>query len=213
MNGDALIGSLAISAKSTSQSSAYAITLLHHHHLTSVLILRTIRQQCWAVGKFHLRRRDLGLRYQHLLTRPSCSWARRREPPSRRYAFAAPAKWVRRKNRQTKDLRHWTRSSTPETSRADRVRRFFCVRIETIKFPKLNKGVGRERKNATKRSRSMIFGCGVLSGWWSFSDKNEFFAFGWDRLDFNDELCSLRVNDTKFNNKDMSMFARPESVV
>lgn len=212
MNGDALIRSLAISAKSTSQSSAYAITLLHHH-LTSVLILRTIRQQCWAVGKFHLRRRDLGLRYQHLRARPSCSWARKREPPSRRYAFAAPAKWNRRKTVRRKTFDIERDHQPPKRAEPIVSQTLFCVRIETIKFPKLNKGVGRERKNATKRSRSMIFGCGVLSGWWSFSDKNEFLAFGWDRLDFNDELCSLRVNDTKFNNEDMSTFARPESVV
>lgn len=199
MNSNALIGSFAKSAKSTSQSSAYAITLLHHH-LTSVLILRTIRQQCWAVGKFHLRRRDLGLQYQHLLARPSCSSARKREPPSLRYAFAAPAKWIRRKTvrRKTFDIE---RDHQPP-KRADRV-------ADAFLREKWNDQVSKTKQRSWQRAKERdetikVNDFRVWSVVWLmiFFGKNEFFAFGWDRLDFTvsnqDDFYMFRVNDTQW---------------
>lgn len=121
MNSYTAIGILAVSAKSTSQSSASSsASSLMPVTLTFASTPRTIRQQCSLVGTCRLHMQGPGLRYQHLPTHPSCNSARIHEPPSRRCVSATPAEWKNFVSKKNVFRQHWTRSSTFD-------RRIFCV--------------------------------------------------------------------------------------
>jgi hypothetical protein len=105
--------------------------------LTFVSTLQTTRRQCWAVGRCRLHKPSHELQCPRSREHRSCSLARKREPPSTRYAFAAPARDIQRTLASKEfinfeGLREQTifheRSNNP-TSR--------CVKWDVFEYPRI----------------------------------------------------------------------------